>query len=415
MAKSNQSPFFLQVALVFLFTFFSQTTLAQGIRFLNTDFTNLLATARQQKKLAFVEVYLTGCPHCEALDPVLMEKKVGDYFNSRFVSMKLEANSPSSKALQEKKQLHYPQFPLLFFFDSEGNLLHQATPADKPTRAEFIDEVIRHASDALTPATRTSGYAARYAGGERGLDFLINLANHAKTTRDTTLLLSVTNDFGGLFVQPADLESPAAFYILSRFIDDFRHPMARYFFEHLDAFRTRHGAKEVQQAGENILFQSLYGRPTNSLNSADVKAIRARMESLGTPAPVAAMRTILKELEAYFREDNAATATARFDDYRRTAALSLQDYAYLMRFFNEKSPDSSYAPSLINWVNDVLKSIKPGDQNKAEVAELYREQSEAYRRAEKKAEGKAAAEKALALARASKEKLDSYVRQLEKF
>ncbi len=388
---------------------------AQGIHFQEKSIDELVGQAKSQKKLVFVEIFLKGCSHCEALAPVLDEKKVGDFYNSTFVSAKYEANSPLSKELQEKKKILYSEFPLFLFFDAHGQLIHQGTPTDKPTRPEFIQDVLRHGSDAISPATRTSGYAARYAQGERNLDFLINYAKYAKTTRDTTQLTAITQEFGKIFALPADLESPVGFFIISRFIDDLQNPMATYFFSHLDTYRTKFGAQPVQQAGESVLYQSLYGQRTNSLPSTDIVAIRKAMESLGTPAPVAAQRTILKELEAYFRENNTAAATARFNEYRTSNTLKILDYAYLMRFFNEKAPDNTYASSLVGWINDALKPIKPVAQNRAEIAELYREQSEAYWRMGQKAEGKKAAEKAVAIAKIVKEKPETYDKQLAKF
>ena len=86
-----------------------------------------------------------------------------------------------------------------------------------------------------------------------------------------------------------------------------------------------------------------------------------------------------------------------------------------MRFFNEKAPDNTYASSLVGWINDALKPIKPVAQNRAEIAELYREQSEAYWRMGQKAEGKKAAEKAVAIAKIIKEKPETYDKQLAKF
>ncbi|MBU1821331.1 MAG: thioredoxin family protein [Bacteroidetes bacterium] len=411
-ARILSNRYFLLVVVALLF---SQSIFAQGVKFLNTDFDKLIAEAKRQNKLAFVEVYLNGCPHCEALAPVLTDKKVGDYYNPRFVSMKVEANSALSKALQNKQKLFYPEFPLLFYFDATGKLLHQATPAEKPNRTEFIEEVIRHAADAQSPEVRTSSYPTRYAQGERSVDFLIKYGRYAQATRDTTLVIAIADDLGKLFTQPADLESTAGFYIISRLIPDFQNPMARYFFGHLDTYRSKHGAQPTQQAGESILFQTLYGKKSATLSSSDVVAVRQAMESLGIPANVAAMRTILKELEAYFRESNTAAATARFDEYRRANALSLQDYAYLVRFFNERATDTSHAAPLVGWVNDALASLPPADRNKAEVAELYREQSEAYRRLGNKTEGKKAAEKALSIAKIAKVKLDSFVKQVGKF
>lgn len=388
---------------------------AQGIQFQEKSIDELVAEATRQDKLVFVEIFLTGCSHCEALAPVLDEKKVGDFYNATFVSAKYEANSPLSKALQETKKIGYSEFPLLLFFDASGQLIHQATPTDKPTRPEFIQEVLRHGSDALSPATRTSGYPARYAQGDRNLDFLINYAKFAKTTRDTTQLTAITQEFGKIFTLAADLESPVGFFIISRFIDDIQHPMATYFFSHLDTYRAKFGPQPVQQAGESVLYQTLYGSKTNRLSSADIVAIRKAMESLGTPAPVATQRTILKELEAYFRENKTAAATARFNEYHTSNTLKIIDYAYLMRFFNEKAPDNTYASSLVGWITDALKPIKPVAQNRAEIAELYREQSEAYLRMGQKAEGKKAAEKAVAIAKIAKEKPETYDKQLAKF
>lgn len=390
-------------------------TQAQGIHFQEKGIDELVAEANRQHKLAFVEIFLKGCSHCEALAPVLDEKKVGDFYDSTFVSAKYEANSPLSVTLQKNKKIVYSEFPLLLFFDASGQLIHQATPTEKPTRPEFIQDVLRHGHDALSPATRTSGYFARYAQGERNIDFLINYAKYAKTSRDTTQLTAIAQEFGKIFALPADLESPVSFYILSRFINDVQNPMATYFFGHLDTYRTKFGAQSMQHAGESILYQNLYGQQTNNLPSAHVVAIRKAMESLGTPGPVAAQRTILKELEAYFRENNTAAATARFNEYKALNTLKIIDYAYLMRFFNDKAPDNSYATSLIGWITDALKPIKPIAQNRAEIAELYREQSEAYWRLGQKAEGKKAAEKAVAIAKIVKEKPETYDKQLAKF
>jgi hypothetical protein len=393
----------------------SSTTYAQGIHFQEKGIDELVVEANRQNKLAFVEIFLKGCSHCEALAPVLTEKKVGEFYDSTFVSAKYEANSPLSVDLQKNKKIVYSEFPLFLFFDTSGKLIHQATPIDKPTRPEFIQEVLRHGNDALSPTTRTSSYPARYAQGERSIDFLINYAKFAKTTRDTVQMTAISNDFGKIFTLPADLESNVGFYILSRYINDIQNPMATYFFSHMDTYRSKFGVQAIQHAGESILYQSLYGQRTNALSSADIVAIRAAMESLGTPAPMASQRTILKELEAYFRENNTAAATARFNEYSATNTLKLIDYAYLMRFFNEKAPDNSYAVSLIGWINEALKPIKPIALNRAEVAELYREQSEAYWRLGQKTEGKKAAEKALAIAKMIKEKLETYDKQLAKF
>ncbi len=393
----------------------NKIAMAQGVRFQEKDIDQLVAEAKQQGKMVFVEIYLKGCSHCEAIAPVLEEEKVGDFFNPKFVSAKYEANTPFSKGLQEKKNLYFPEFPLFFFFDADGNLLHQASPSDQPTRPEFIAEVLRHANEALAPATRTSGYAARYGQGDRDPNFLLNYAKYAKTTRDTTQMTALSDEFGRVLTQPADLESPYGFYVISRYISNFQNPVAQYFFKNLATYRTKHGGPQTLQAGESILFQSLYGKNSDTLTAHEITTMRQAMESLGVAPNVAAMRTIVKELEAYFREKNTPGAVARFETYQQSNFLWTSDYAYLMRLFNEKATNLSYAAPMVRWIDEALVTLKPEEKNKAEVAEVYREQSEAYRRLGKNPEGKRAAETALTIARTLKEKTDSYDKQMAKF
>lgn len=390
-------------------------TFAQGIKFLSTDFDKLIAEAKKQNKLAFIEVYLTGCNHCEALAPVLEEKKVGDFYNQQFVSMKIEANSALAKSMQEKQKLYFPEFPLLFYYDAHGNLLHQTTPLHHPTREQNIEEVIKKAKEAQSPSTSTSGYPARFAAGDRDPIYLIDYGKFTKTIRDTTQLYLINEELAKIFKDPINLESPTGFYVLSRLINDLQNPMAQYFFAHLDTYKTKHGLKPTQQTGEGILYQTLYGQRGSSLTSTEVIAIRKAMVSLGNPANVADSRTILKELEAYFREKATEAATSRFDQYQTANQIGLTDYAYLVRYFNENASSNTYAEKLVQWVNKALKGLQPADLNKAEVAELYREQSEAYRRMGKAIEGKKAAETALTIAKKAGEKTDSFEIQLGKF
>jgi thiol-disulfide isomerase/thioredoxin len=109
------------------------TKLKTGIRFQAGDFQAALAKAKSVNKPIFVEVYLTGCPHCDALAPVLEEKAVGDFYNANFISWKTEANSKESTAFQKEKGITYPEFPLFFFFDANGDLILQSCGAHAPS------------------------------------------------------------------------------------------------------------------------------------------------------------------------------------------------------------------------------------------------------------------------------------------
>ncbi|QHV94172.1 thioredoxin family protein [Spirosoma endbachense] len=386
-----------------------------GIRFLNGTFQQAVAAAKTARKPLFLEIYLTGCPHCEALAPILTEKQVGDFFNANFISWKAEANSPESKTVQTEKGLTYPEFPVLLFLDTNGKLMHVATPAERPTKAEFIDEVIQHGRTALDPKQNTSGYAARFQAGDRDLGFLINFGKYTKTTKDTTRLHQINDALGKLLVLPQDITSQTGFYVLQRLTDDIDNPLATYFFGHLTEFSAKYSAKDVKEAGEGIIFRALYGAKGDSYPAAKIIQMREYMVGLGVSPTEASARTLLKELDAHLRARNTSAAVQRFNEYRKQSPrISLADYAYLMHYFNEKATDDSYLPLMPVWATDGIRLVMPAQQNTKQVADLYYELALAYQKMGQKPEALSHAQKGLAIARIAKLDTKRYEAQVAK-
>ncbi|PSL23633.1 thioredoxin family protein [Dyadobacter jiangsuensis] len=387
----------------------SSQNAGQGIRFNAGTFQQALATAQKLNKPLFVEVFLKGCPHCEALAPVLQQKAAGDYYNGRFVSWKTEANSPESAALQKLKGVKYPEFPMLFFFDTTGALIHMATPTERATQKEFVEEIVEIGRKALDPASRTSGYAQRFEAGEHDLMFLIDYGKYCKTTGDNSSLTRVNDALAKLLTTPPDITSQAGFYVLQRLINDVDNPLSRYFFSHLDEFRGKYPAKNVQEAGEAILYHSLYGPKGDSYPAGRIIAMRHDMVRLGVPEADASARLLIKELAAHLREKNTMAAVSRFNEYRgKATTLGLADYAYITKFFNEKSSDNSYLPQMPLWAADGLRLAKPEELNTKVAAGLYYELCEAYWKMDKKAEASQNAAKALEIAKIAKDDLNRY-------
>lgn len=400
-----------------MFLFFStingyaQTT--GGIRFLPGSFAAAQAAAQKADKPLFVEVYLTGCPHCEALAPILTEKTVGDFYNANFVSWKIEANAPESKALQQTQNITYPEFPLLLFFDTDGSLMHVSTPAEQANTQDFISEVVAQGRIALNPAQRTASYKQRFEAGDRDLAFLINYGKYCKTSKDNNQLHAISDALGQALKQPDQLKSQVGFYCLQRIIDDIDNPAAVYFFSHLNEFTASRSAKDVKEAGEGIIFRALYGAKGDLYLAPKIVQMRTDMVALGVPAPEAASRTLLKELDAHLRANDTQAAVRRFNEYRREAStIGVADYAYLMHYFNEKAKDATYLPQMPVWAADGLKTVVPAQQASKQVADLYYELAVAYQKMGKKTDAQAAAQKGLATAQKAKIATKLYQEQI---
>ena len=119
---------------------------------------------------------------------------------------------------------------------------------------------------------------------------------------------------------------------------------------------------------------------------------------IGISPQVASNRTLLPEVNAYFRAGQTAKAVQRMDAHATQNNFSVPEYLYVIRLFNGKSTDASDVPTVTKWANKAIsQATSPKDQ-----AELYFELAEAYRRAGRKADGLKAAQKALETAKSAK-------------
>jgi thioredoxin-related protein len=396
---------------------FSQKTLEKtvGIDFKNTALDEAFQLAKSQNKPLFIEVYLTGCSHCEALAAILQEKEVGDFYNQRFVSWKTEANSEASKQLQALKKLTYPEFPLLFFFDPEGNLLHMGTPPEKSDKNAFIGEINLLGRQALDPQTQTSKYPARFAGGQRDLAFLIRYGKLAKAIKDDEALRLINDAFAQQLVTDQDRKSKPGFYVLQRFIDDYNSTLAKYFFAHLSEFKALYAEKDVRESGESIIFHSLFGARADSYTPEDITSMRHQMVALGVSAEEAAGRTLLVETEAFFRAKDTRGALMVFNGYRRIAkSVGMADYAYMIKLFNEKAPDGSYFSEMAVWADSAMQTSKAEDKKGQTAADLYFHLAETYERAGERLQAQESAAKALEIAQAAKVNLVRFEEQVKR-
>ena len=94
----------------------------KGVEFEKGKFSTVLAKAKAEDKLIFMDIYATWCPPCKAMTKnVFPLEKVGTYFNKNFVNVKIDAEKGEGVALAQKyKVTAYPTFLLI---DSSGEVV----------------------------------------------------------------------------------------------------------------------------------------------------------------------------------------------------------------------------------------------------------------------------------------------------
>lgn len=392
-----------QLVTCLFWLFLSSATFAQkgGIVFRPDPIEQVFAAARKAGKPVFVEIYSPTCHVCQSFIPTLNDSRVGKFYNAKFISTKLDLMTKPTQTWLSARKLYVPSLPLFLYFDPQQNLVHMAMSNNS------ADEVIRHGTQALDPKLRSQGFRQRFANGDRNPNFLIDYGMFARVTTDTVTNIRVMEEYARQ--QPANqMANQTNWLVLQKLIMDMDNPLAQNLINNIGQYKA-YGANEVRTVAENILMSTLYSGRGAQFPAAKILQVRNGLTKIGIDPKVAANRTLLPEVNAYFKARQTNKAVERMDAQTNNFPLSVAEYLYISRLFNKQSPDASDVPTVTKWINRALALNKA---TVSEQADLYYELAEAQQRANKKADAQKAAQKALDLAKAAKIDTKRNVQQL---
>ena len=103
----------------------------EGIDFDHGPFSEVLARAKREGKLVFMDCFTSWCGPCRMMASVVFPRKdVGDAVNPRFVSFKCDMEK--GEGIELAKKYGVKVYPTLLVLDADGNLLHTLTGARSP-------------------------------------------------------------------------------------------------------------------------------------------------------------------------------------------------------------------------------------------------------------------------------------------
>jgi thioredoxin-related protein len=154
---------------IFSALFIGAFALAQGIKFEDTNFTTILAKAKKENKLVFIDAYASWCGPCKLMvKNVFPQKPVGDYYNAHFVNAKIDMEK--GEGVDLAKKYNVKAFPTYLFVDGNGEVVHRTLG--------YVEEndFIQFAKDAGDPSKRIGTLKQKFEDGEKDPAFLKNLA-----------------------------------------------------------------------------------------------------------------------------------------------------------------------------------------------------------------------------------------------
>lgn len=119
------------------------------------DALNKAASNKKGPSVVFLDCYTTWCGPCKMMaENVFPTKKAGDYFNARFVNVKIDMEKGEGPALARKYGVKaYPTFLIL---DAQGNELGRVVGGGQ------LDQFIEEVEEAVDPAKQPDTMLEKY-------------------------------------------------------------------------------------------------------------------------------------------------------------------------------------------------------------------------------------------------------------
>jgi len=356
----------------------------------NPSIEDALAQAKSSGKILFVECYSPTCPVCQSMEPFFKKPEIAVKYNSNFINYKLDVGNAEQVKFLNARNIYLPSFPQFLFFDSNGNIIHQAEVVTE------IQSFIAAADGALNSEKRSSNFKTKFEKGDRSLDLLVQLAAYSRLTKDTLTNLSAAAELFKIY--PKDqLSSETSWKLTKKCVTDIDNGFAQHWFNNV-AKAAEYEKKDGHAGAENnilggIIQNSLYSPRGKEYNTAKINLVKQYMQKAGAGQYAEGVTWEFETL-ASIREGKLANALAIGDKMAARYGENGQSLVYITKVFNDKFPNKDYVGKAKAWLTKAKNTIK---DDKA-LAEFYFESARLNKNAGNLPAAKADAQQAQTLA-----------------
>ncbi|MFZ4929817.1 thioredoxin family protein [Chryseobacterium sp. Mn2064] len=140
----------------------------ESIQFQELPFKDIIAKAKKEKKLVFIDAYAAWCGPCKMMEKnVFTQKSVSDYYNTNFVNARFDMEKGEGREIASKFGVR--SYPTYLFLNGEGEIVSRNTG--------YMEEglFVAMAQDINSPGNKKGSLKDRFASGEKDPEFLLNV------------------------------------------------------------------------------------------------------------------------------------------------------------------------------------------------------------------------------------------------
>ncbi len=255
------------------------TALAQT-NFRHISFDEAIAAAKQENKLVFIDFYTDWCGPCKMMSrDVFPQKSVGDFFNDKFVCIKLNAEKEGVDLAKRFEVKAYPTFLVLNTKEEVQLELRGAMDGDA-----FVAKV----SAGLNPEMSPARMAERYNSGERTPELVNAYAMLHMEQRKEEEGFKIVNDYFASLTDAQRVAAPNAF-LYTRYTLDINDVKGKFMVAHRNEFDPSVREAIMERIGRlyNSALTSYFSGyifRENKYKEEDYLALKKEMQDLGLDA-----------------------------------------------------------------------------------------------------------------------------------
>lgn len=334
-----------------------------GIQFQDKSWDDLLAQAKKEDKIIFVDAYAVWCGPCKWMAAnAFPDEAVGDFFNKQFINAKIDMEKGEGIGIAEEYAVQ--AYPTLLFVNGDGELVHKGVGARD---AEGLLALGQSASD---PATQLLSLSKRFEAGEREANFV-----KAYLTTLNECGMDNTEEVAIAYLDQLSKEALLTSDNMTIIAENVASPSSKYFdfmVENKAAFEAEFGVDEVKGHLSNMIGEAYYREELTDFSEVEQAYRKAMGDDEEAIARVAEFKMIYYSFrieDEDFHADFMKAADHYFEKYGADEGEIMNRAAWAVYQMTE---DKNHLKTAINWA---LKSvaIDSNYNNNDTVAALYYE------------------------------------------
>jgi len=303
-----------------------------GVKFEEKPLKELLAIARTQHKMLFVDCYTTWCGPCRKMaNEVFPQKILGDYMNSIFVSAKIDMEKGEGVELKNKWDIN--SFPTFVVLDVDGNVKFRVVGYNE---AQAMMNTLKTNLQHNGPSVLEQSYQA----GNRTPELITDYVSELQKSNMRNKIEAVVEEFCNSHPEIL-LSNEKAFRIFRDYIVNPYDTSFIYVYKHRADFIVKYGENTGQMLEDKwrMYAKNFYiMKPkTNEFKGYD----RVKMD----------------EYESFMKQNGVTKAAVYTMIYKLPASFSMNDKELLFKNLEQSVPMNDISQSQFDFGCSILEKI----------------------------------------------------------